>query len=266
MVRKRDTIFAKNLKKKYIEMYKSKGKTMSDLADDIGLSDYKSISNWINGYQYPSQDNMEILCDLLKTTEEELNTPVYNSFEDKYENDPIFTEDMINGFKLFSSGIGLNNDFLSFVRSTIPDKLFPKYTIINSQTILKDFDFKKVWVREQPLRAMKSTPKYAKYQLHIGDETYNLEYPDLAFLKDVQDEIISYIEYLFYKRKLEMENELSTVIEETTETDSEGRQFEKGMLPERLKEIDKYYKYISKDGEHKKIIEEQRKQEETNNA
>ena len=195
-------LFASTLEKKYKAWKKANHGSMEIFADLVGLSDRASISKYINAEQYPSKETMERICEALNTTEEELNS---GSIADRYRLDENFTSELHKGYKLFCESIGLDENFLSFIRHEISDAEFPLFKRIVYQP--KDMQF--VYTNE--LEAF-SSGDHNIYQLDLGNgKTVNLSYPDFVYLKDIQNEIADYIRYLFYKRHKEMEDELQHV-------------------------------------------------------
>lgn len=200
----KNPIYAKNLKPAYERWKKDKpGRNMEDLAAEVGVRDRKSVSQWINGEVTPERANLEKLCDVLGITEEELNGT--ESISEQFKYDGNFTENLHNGFQQFNAAIGLNEDFLKFIRAAIPDSEFPLWKEVYHP--LDPVGVSKYEHRE-PMEAF-YTDKRNYFQLTVEDgRTVNLLYPDFAFLKDIQTEVIQYVEYLYYKRRQEMEREL----------------------------------------------------------
>lgn len=245
--KKQHMLFASNLRK-YYEKWKMKDRsnTQEKLAYLVGKADRKSISNYLNAVNYPDEDTLNALCDILDTTPEELNG--LDDFRTRYQYKEDTAERIRNGYDAFCSGIGLSNDFLKFIRSALPDESFPLFT-----EIIKDFDH---CYRDTPHETAE-TKTGSEYQIYTaaGEHT-DLTYPDYAFLKDVQDQVTELVEYLYFKRQKQLDAALKTINDECFVGNVEY-----GIRKERLCETDPYYRYTL--GDQGKIIEseiEKRKQ------
>lgn len=239
----------------YVEKWqKEEGKTQDDLAEAVGLSDRKSISNYLNAYQKPSKEKLLNLCDVLGTTPDELNG-LNDDFITKYQYDSKTASSVRNGYEAFCTGIGLSNDFLKYVRSALPDESFPLFTRIVADPLTDHF------YREDS-KITAETNIGSEYQIYTaaGEHT-DLSYPDYAFLKDVQDQVTELVEYLYFKRQKQLDAALKTVNDECIVTSQTGLTIVKEPSEKLLCDTDPYYRFIL--GEQGKIIKaetEKRKQ------
>lgn len=229
--------FAINLRKAYTKWKKATGGNMDDLADAVGLQNRKSISNYLSAYQYPEEDTLQSLCEVLGTTPDALNG-LNDDFETKYKYDEDTVIKVHNGFRVFNESIGLDDNFLKFVRSAFPDSSFPVYTPITHRLMEDHF------IREEPCEAVK-TDDCPHYQITTDKGiTADLTYADFAFLKDVQDHVTSVIEYLYYKRQKEMNEVLDQVNADLIQVKPDGTTVVYGAGKEKLAKYDPYYEYM----------------------
>ena len=246
-------IFASNLRQHY-EKWKVKeyGRNQGKLAKAVGLKDRKSIFNYMNAVNYPDPDILEKLCEVLETTPEELNG-LNDDFMKKYKYDEETAQKVRNGYDAFCTGIGLNNDFLKYVRSALPDSVFPLFT-----PLYQDF-FTDQYVRTEPIETVENHDR-PEQQITTSDGIHSdLTYPDYAFLKDVQDKVTELIEIMYYKRSKEMETAVKRINSECMKTTPDGKQYFVKADKKMLCEYDPYYRYIL--GENGEIINSQLEKE-----
>lgn len=203
----------------------------------------------MNARSYPTEENLEQLCIVLGTTEEELNGLRDSSFEEKLQYDQKFTKAILNGYQDFNNGIGLDESFLRFVRKEIKDEEFPLNTQIVLNTKTDQYE------RIIPTEAYEIKSN-SLYQLSIENgKTINLSYADFAFLKDVQTEVVKYIEYLYYKRRKEIDDSIQSINDEYAEYNDSDNNF---RIEDIVMKYDKYYEYET--GKQLQIIYKQKKE------
>lgn len=230
--------FAKNLRNAFEKWQTKTGGTQETLAEKIGVADRKSISDWLNARSYPTEENMESLCEILNVTENEL---LKFSRQEKYRYDKDFTLEIHEKFQTFCEALGLNHDFLKFVKSAIPDEEFPVYSPVCYPDLM-DENFERATLME----AFECDTQN-EYQRRLSDgKTINLSHADYAFLKEVQDNVCSYIEYLFYKRKKEMEEDVQN-INANNITRKGGAVFVKHPSANKMLELDRFRKYATEE-------------------
>ena len=251
-------IFASNLRRHY-ERWKSVeyGRNQDKLAKAVGLADRKSISNYMKAVNYPDPVTLQRLCEVLETTPEELNG-LNDSFRKHYQYDEDTADSVRRGYDAFCSGIGLNNDFLKYIRSALPDESFPLFAPIQSDPMIDQY------IRRPAEETAVAT--YGKeYQIVTCDNIHtDLTYPDYAFLKDVQDQVTELIEYLYFKRKKQLDEALKKVNDEFIITSPDGLTFTRQVSKTKLCESDPYYRFIL--GDAGSIIEEELQKEGKNNG
>lgn len=262
-VKTKNALFSKNMKIKLSEWRKTNKKTKEDFVSEVcayeneqnpsKMSRFssRSLDKYLSGEQYPSA-HMEAICYVLETSEEELSIGTY---EEQYQYSEHFTKHLHQESKSFCEGIGLDLNFLKFIHNTVPDEDFPIYSpllpVVGKNTIKIDGDH--ITEKGQPLRYKRqddfltafTSEEDNEFQRHLSNgQTVNLHYADLAFIKDVQEEVTKYALYLMYKRKQEMEQELQNL--NTASRPSEGIRI--GLFSaEKIASFDRYSKYCTKE-------------------
>ncbi len=236
--------FSKRFKEAYKSWRKRTGGTQEKLAELIEVSDRRSISDWMNAKSYPTPANMKKLCEVLEVTEDSLT----RSYENDYHYSENFTEELHRKQKAFCKGIDLDLSFLKYIHEAVPDEDFPIYSPLMPKTgkLLPDEDgFSIGYTRQDDFLTAYRCEEENEFQRQIGDgKTVNLHYADLAFIKDVQEEVTNYVLYLMYKRKKEMEQELSDLTEASTDR-TKGLRVQ--FSAQKIAEYDHYSKYIYKE-------------------
>ena len=167
--------------------------------------------------------------------------PVYEqnqSHNFKYHYDSAFTREMHEQFNQYNNAIGLNENFLRFVKQSVPDELFPVYSPIVVEHDLLGSNYKR-----QSLAEGYELNSSNEYQRTINGKTVNLSYADFQFLLSVQNEAVELVKYLYTQRTREMLAEVrkAQVSAEITENGITS------FCDIDLNQCDPYLKYQSKE-------------------
>lgn len=156
----------------------------------------------------------------------------------RYHYDSAFTKEMHEQFNRYNHAIGLNENFLRFVKQSVPDDLFPVYSPIVVEHDLLGSNYKR-----QPLADAQAVNTSNEYQRTIDGKTVNLSYADYQFLLTVQDEVIDLVKYLYSQRTREMQAEVrkAQISSEVTENGITS------FCDVDLNQFDPYLKYQSKE-------------------
>ncbi len=238
-------IFARNLSMVYDQRKKERLFTNAeDLLKMINeketvIKDVRSFQSYKAGEQYPRKKAMKAICRVLRTTEEELNSA---EPKELYKSSKAYTEQLHEESAEYADSIGLSPDFLNFIRAAIPDQHFPLYLPVRWILDPDPVDLMKARaVRATPAAAYDSKSK-TNYQLHLSDgKTVNLSKADLQFINDVQKEVVGFIEYLYYRRKKEMDDILDRMNADQYETAPDGWTITKAV--DEI-DFDKYAQYV----------------------
>lgn len=168
-----------------------------------------SPSNWANGKQYPESETIERICQVLDVSPDYF-LPDPNDYESPSRQNVIADErlklardiglsvDFINSLKDLSD---FGNDFPLYRFQVISSK-DPETNSLSSY-LLQSYEVKRVDLAE----AGTADEDKRTFQIVQDGNTYTLHEPDLYFLKEVQDKVSEFIQFLFYERKREMKRE-----------------------------------------------------------
>lgn len=170
-----------------------------------------TVANWCIGKTIPNPYNTKRICEIFGVTDNYFN-PDTATHDELYKNSSNFIEGIGKKHVDFARLIGLDLDLVRSLSNCVDfDKLFPVYSPIDHETVDPETS-KKIYDREvdfmdsahvedvdEKLRFLQVEQKMKRITLHRCD---------LAFLKEVQDQIINYVEFLFYKRTEEMKREV----------------------------------------------------------
>ena len=237
MTKKKYEIFAQNLKEHYERWKKMTPRGNQELfASLVEVENRETISKWLNGKVYPVPENMRKIEKVLGVTEEQLWSGHFHEF--RYEEDSQFTHEMHDQFRAYTEAIGLSGDFLKFVKSSIPDEKFPVYS-----PIIAEHGMLESTLTRQPFANAFMTKSTNEFQRTASGKTVNLSYPDFQFLRSVQDEVVSLIEFLYLKRAQEMKTEVQKAQLASIKKEGDITVF----CDVDLRQFDSYMKYMTKE-------------------
>lgn len=188
----------------YKTKLKEEGKDYSDdaIAQIIGCS-RQSIANWKNGKR-PDAYNLSLICETFGASESDFEL---SSKEDLYQFQKEYINKVGRDRYNFANEIGFDLNLLSVLKNIITDfdESFPLYS-----NIIPEKNDSTRYIRNPNFVDIKTAidDDLRDLQIHKGEKTITMHDIDLLFLKEVQDQIINFVEYLFYKRSKEMEDEV----------------------------------------------------------
>ena len=234
-------IFASNFKtlfENWQEEMKSEGSSGSqEHFAKLVFSNRRSVSEWMNAQSKPSKETMKRICDIFHTTEEELNN---GTRAQNYRYSKNFTQEIHNKFMDYCEDLGLNHDFMKFVKTVIKDEEFPVWSPI--------YEPEENWL-SPVLGEYERKPFYDAFESESTNEfqrktkdgkTVNLGYADFGIMKEVQNEVSSFIEYSYFKVAKGMQEDLDSVNRDYVHSDT-GEFI--GVSNKKLWERDRYSKY-----------------------
>lgn len=169
-----------------------------------------TVLKWCKGEIIPNQHNTKQICEIFGVSEDHFNTD--NATHDElYKNSSNFIEGIGKKHVKFARMIGLDLDLVRSLSNCVDfDKSFPVYSPIEHSTFDPKTN-KDVYDREvafQDSAPVEDVDEKLRFlQIEKGGKRITLHRCDLAFLKEVQDQIIDFVEFLFYKREEEMKRE-----------------------------------------------------------
>lgn len=157
------------------------------------VSDFKSCRQGIP-YSY-----IDKICEVLGVSPDVFEP---TTDEEKYENDSQFITDLGKAHVNFAKSEGLDLNLVQALSNVVDfDSLFPIYLPIPDREDC-------VLTKKRILADSAPIDNSLQYlQVHRDDKTITFHKCDLAYLKEVQDQVIEFVSYLFYKRSMEMKKE-----------------------------------------------------------
>lgn len=254
---KRSEISRSTWKRKFNEAYdkkwKSRGKgyTQQAFADEInkiktekyGIQatiDNRCVSKWANGTR-PEKENLDCICEVL-------GLPI-NHFEpsdrDLYRDSSKFITALGRDNVDFAKEKGLDLDFVKGLQNVVDfDSLFPLYSriIVDNSDLLPTYKRQSNFADSAPI-----DDELDFLQIHRGDKTLTFHRCDLAYLREVQDQVVEFVEFLFYKRHEEMKREVEEINKRTHMKTSNGGEGFRPLHQDEMLEIDRLIQYAYKD-------------------
>ena len=227
---------------------KGKGGTQKAFASLIGVTE-NMIGQYKTGDAYPNEKRLKRIISALGVPDDYF-TPKTQS--ELFQYSPEYVSNIgSNKIAPYCEEIGLNTQFLQTVRSLIGDDLgdqFPFWTPIMQRMTL---DTHNSYSRPDPVEFWNNSaemkPEVKMFQIEVpakddsGNKRLTLTSPDLLFLRDVQEEVVNYVEFLFYKRKKELKEECEEASRKALIPLQNGGSGTKPLSADELNEIDKYY-------------------------
>jgi len=186
------------------EWKKENDKTQEKFMELIGVQTVNSITHYKKGYSYPKKNTLQKICEVLDV-DESVFTP--KSPTERYENDPLYITAVGKDRSRFAKEIGFDMRLLSVLRKLINfEEEFPIYSNIvqtNNKEFIRNPNFlDSQIIQEEELKDL---------QIQHNDKTITLHNVDLMFLKEVQDQVVKYVKFLFYERSKEMLAEIQSI-------------------------------------------------------
>lgn len=205
-----------------------------------GNVDNRFVSKWLNG-TVPEEENIKCICEVLGLSEDYFEP----SDRDRYRDDSQFITELGQKHVAFAKEIGLDLDLVKALHNlTDWDTIFPMYSPIEPSDVEKFFLSNK-WERLNGFVSSAPIDKSLDFlQTQKDGKLLTLHRADLVYLKEVQDKVVEYVEYLFYKRAQEMKKEVEEV-NAFANPGGTGRR-SKLFVREHLFEIDRFQKYAYK--------------------
>lgn len=223
------------------EWQKKTGKTQAQLAEMIPVSG-NMVSRYKNGLVIPSNAVFDRIAEIF--AEEGVMIGGYNpeTRADKYKFDSDYMDEVGKEHSEYCEAIGVKRSFLQLLHEiTDMDSLFPLYSPIEYHMNIEVDEYFRL-----PLKRFADSAKMTKdsrFQIHRGGKTITLHRADLHWIKELQDEVQLFIEYLYLRREREMEEEVEEVNRRYKWIESGGIWYAPQISESELKEIDRFRKY-----------------------
>lgn len=227
--------FGKVLTEKLKELKAETGMTQEQFAESVGVQTPNSVTDWKKGYSKPKKETLKKICEVLKCDISDFSPKTHS---DLYKYDLPFITKVGKKRSQFAKEIGFDMRLLSILREHINfDEDFPIYSNITRITHdLPGFHgnpFAAVpeYIRNPNFADSKTIAddELKDLQIYRDNKTITFSDADILFLKHVQDQIIEYASYLFYKRQKEMVKEVQAVNDELIIKRPSGSWIERGV-------------------------------------
>lgn len=238
-----------------------------DIRDRSGkeqrICTHQQVSQWLNG-TFPDDENLRCICEVLGEKPEYFTSATETEL---YKFSQTFMTDVGEDKILpFCEKIGLDPQFLLTLSNMFGESLgdqFPFWTPIRNNPNWLDFD--NPYMRPDPLNFWSSSAKMdtdvKMFQINAKNEEgteklLTLSGVDILFLRDVQNEVVNYVEYLFHKRKKELRDECDEASHRAMKPNPNGGTSIIRLSFDEIKTIDKYFNeyadIMSKEGEERR--------------
>lgn len=184
---------------------KGKGHRQADFANAIkdyrttkekgtkGTCTGQQVSKWLNGV-VPSDENIEAICAVLELPADYFEP----SHDDKYKESSRFITSIGKHNARVSQKIGLDLSFVESLRGIVDfDTWFPVYSELCN---ISDDPLAPKYGRKNNAESAKIDKQLEFMQVNKDGKTITLSLVDLMFLREVQDKVANYVEFLFYQR------------------------------------------------------------------
>lgn len=232
----------------------------------IGTVTSQQVSKWLHG-SIPEEENLKAICEVLDLDLEYFNP----TRSEQYRDSSQYMTEVGRAHVEFAKEIGLDLNLVKALHDLINfGDNFPLYAPICFDKPRADFFTNEVTVNAGRLwEHAHSAPMKRDADLDLDldflqfvrdGKRITLHKGDLAFLREVQDQVVDYVKYLFYRRAQEMDKEVDNVKERVKETvkirelSTGGTEVSYGVIKSKeiLTEIDRFapygYRFIDKEG------------------
>lgn len=209
-----------------------------------------SVANWCKGDDFPTPERLKQICEIFGVNEDYFNTENATRAE-LYEYASEYVTEIGIENSLFSEEIGLNLDLVYGLSQIVDfDKLFPLYAPIWQFKTDPNDPFHRIYNRNVTHANSAPIDKSLEFfQIDREGKKITLSKPDLAYLKEVQDKIVEYVEFLFFNRTKEMKEEEKRFNEDQTVKLKNGGTATRKIDRKFLNDHDRFLKYILQEEE-----------------
>lgn len=193
------------------EEQKRQGKkgTNYEFAKQVGVEPYY-VTDWKSGRSGTPYKYINRICKVLGVSP---NVYEPTTHDEKYGKSSDYITKVGKANMAFAEQEGLNLELVSGLAGIMDfDELFPVYAPIVELTSDQDTGIKK-YGRMKNADSAPIDERLSFLQIHQNGKTVTMSRADLAFLKEVQDKVVEYVEFLFYQRSKEMKREEEQVID-----------------------------------------------------
>ena len=211
-----------------------------------------SVEKWCRGENIPQEDTLKKICKIFGVSEDFFD-PENATHDELYQNEANFIKGIGKQHVEFSKLIDLDLDLIRALANRVDfDKQFPLYAPIK----YKDGVCSRNVNYSDSAHIEDVAANLRFLQVEREGKRITLHRCDLAFLKEVQDKVVEYMEFLLYQRTKEMEEEVLKDSQDLLEVTVDGKPVTDP------KEREKYLKMMSEPPEAVTIEEYEKKRHE----
>lgn len=207
-----------------------------------------SVMKWCRGDNIPTPDRIKQICEIFEVPEDYFDTN--NATHDElYKHGSAFITDLGKKHVEFAKEEGLDLDLVRVLSKIIDfDELFPVYAPITKKVNNRSIDtmFIPHYERSEKMDSAPIDDDLKFLQVNRDDQIITFSKIDLIYLKEVQDQVVRFVKYLFYDRTKEMEEEVESFNEDLTIIQKTPTQLKVGyraLTKEFILEHDRFAKY-----------------------
>lgn len=207
------TMFPEDLKMWCInQKAQRKPGTQYDFAKQVGVPPYY-VTDWKTGRSGIPYKHLSKICEVLGVSEDRYYLKTHT---EHYENSKRYITEVGKKNADLAKEKGLDLDLVRALSQVVDfDESFPVYAPFNrikGSTVCRSVN--------NDSAPIDSSLDYLQVEQDGKRKTFHVA--DLAFLKEVQDQVVDYVNYLFYRRKQEMKREEAQFNEDLAKADFTG--------------------------------------------
>ena len=195
-----------------------------------------SVSKWCSGNNIPTPERLKQIRDIFGVPDDYFDTDNMTN-EQKYHYSSVYMTDFGKKHIEFAKMIGLDLDLIRALSHVVDfDGLFPLYAPINEHMTSGEYDRKVNFADSAHMEDVDEDLRFL--QVDQDGKRVTFSRGDLAFLKEVQDQIVDFTEYLFYHRSKQMEEETKKFNQDRLEVTVDGKTVSGSVKDDYLKKYD----------------------------
>lgn len=183
-----------------------------------------SVNKWCAGKDIPRPERLKQICEIFGVEEDFFDT-TDATHDELYEHSGAFQTKIGKSHVEFAKRINLNLDLVEALSRIVDfNNLFPLYSPIYREVKPGVYDRKVNFKKSASMEKDNDLDKDLQFlQVEQNGKRITFHRCDLAFLKEVQDQIATFTEYLFYRRKKEMSEEVEKFNQDLIEITVDGK-------------------------------------------
>lgn len=185
-----------------------------------------SVNRWCRGETIPKPKCLKQICEIFAVEENYFDTTTA-THDELYKYSSAFQTALGKKHVEFAKLIGLDLNLIRALSDCVGfDNLFPLYSPIDKksiepQTLNMIYERRDLFADSAPVEEVDEGLRFLQVEKSGKRKTFHR--CDLVFLKEVQDQIVNYVEFLFYQREKEMKEEVKQFNQDLIEVTVNGK-------------------------------------------